>query len=434
MKLYKILVPVALILLMAGSWYMLLEDKIKTNSQYNKYLDTAREYAKDGITLYAIDNYEKALAIKNEPDVYEEIAVYYKNQNNWKEYLKWSEEYVSEFPKEARGYELLLEQYLQDESYGSCYDVLESAEKRQVSSERLTQISEEIKYKYSLQGASQDDVGLFNNNYCMVLNKEKWGFVNYKGSSVIGCVYDCVASFSGSGIAPVKVGDVVYYIDKNGNKVKVPQFECEELGMYIEGMSAVKKKGGKWTYVDSSFKQITDEFDYATTYNSGVAAVKIGSDWKLINSKGQFVGDNSYLDVKLDEKEISCRHSRIFVSASEGKYILIDNAGKRIGSDEYTDACVFGIDGIAAVALDGRWFFIDVNGKRLSEKTYDEARSFSNEFAAVKINGKWGFVDSKENIVIEPQFHGAKDFSDKGSCFVNTGSKWQLLKIYRLNR
>ena len=32
------------------------------------------------------------------------------------------------------------------------------------------------------------------------------------------------------------------------------------------------------------------------------------------------------------------------------------------------------------------------------------------------------------------QFFGAKDFSEKGSCFIQTGDKWQLLKLYRLNR
>ena len=29
---------------------------------------------------------------------------------------------------------------------------------------------------------------------------------------------------------------------------------------------------------------------------------------------------------------------------------------------------------------------------------------------------------------------GAKDFNEKGSCFVKVGDKWQLLKLYRLNR
>ena len=57
-----------------------------------------------------------------------------------------------------------------------------------------------------------------------------------------------------------------------------------------------------------------------------------------------------------------------------------------------------------------------------------------NGLAAVCIDGKWGFVDTDENIVIEPQFSGAKDFNEKGSCFVCVGNKWQLLKLYRLNR
>ena len=67
-------------------------------------------------------------------------------------------------------------------------------------------------------------------------------------------------------------------------------------------------------------------------------------------------------------------------------------------------------------------------------KKYDDARSYTNGLAAVCINGKWGFVDEKENVVIEPQFTDAKDFNEKGSCFIKTENKWQLLKLYRLNR
>ena len=44
------------------------------------------------------------------------------------------------------------------------------------------------------------------------------------------------------------------------------------------------------------------------------------------------------------------------------------------------------------------------------------------------------FTCDNENVVIEPQFFGAKEFNEKGSCFVLTGDKWQLLKLYRLNR
>lgn len=52
----------------------------------------------------------------------------------------------------------------------------------------------------------------------------------------------------------------------------------------------------------------------------------------------------------------------------------------------------------------------------------------------MKIDGKWGFVDSNEELKIPAEFFGAKDFNEKGSCFVMTGDKWQLLKLYRINR
>ena len=146
------------------------------------------------------------------------------------------------------------------------------------------------------------------------------------------------------------------------------------------------------------------------------------------------MGNQYYLDVKLDEKQIACRKDRLFVSVNEGRYILIDNKGKQIGNQEYEDANVFLADGITSVKIDGQWCFIDENGKRISDHTYENARAYANGLAAVCIDGVWGFVDEKENVVIEPVFFDTKDFNEMGSCFVKTGDKWQLLRLYRLNR
>ena len=113
---------------------------------------------------------------------------------------------------------------------------------------------------------------------------------------------------------------------------------------------------------------------------------------------------------------------------------MIDSSGNKIGSDVYEDAKLFADNTYTAVKKNGKWFYINNNGEKIFDKTYEDARPFSNGLAAVMTGGKWGFVDEKENIVIKPEFFGAKDFNDKGSCFVQTGDKWQLLKLYRLNR
>ena len=124
----------------------------------------------------------------------------------------------------------------------------------------------------------------------------------------------------------------------------------------------------------------------------------------------------------------------MFVSNTEGRYILVDGSGKQIGSLEFEDATLFMGEQPAAVKIGGKWQFINKDGKLVSDKSYEGAKSFLNGLAAVCINGKWGFVDEAENVVIEPKFQDASYFNEKGSCFVKMNDKWQLLKLYRLNR
>ena len=142
----------------------------------------------------------------------------------------------------------------------------------------------------------------------------------------------------------------------------------------------------------------------------------------------------TYSDVKIDEEAIAFINERAFVSENNGKYVMINNKGEKVGDMEFDDALPFSGSGPAAVKLENNWCFVDSSGALVSDKKYEDARSFAWGMAAVQIDGKWGFVDTSENVVIEPQFSGAKDFNGKGSCFVLTGEKWQLLKLYRLNR
>ena len=229
-----------------------------------------------------------------------------------------------------------------------------------------------------------------------------------------------------------KNGDA-YFIDKTGEKVKATNEKYKKFGILINGIMLAQNENGKYSYLDEDFKVLFGDYDNATAINGDIGAVKSGSKWTIINKKGEKIGSAEYDDVIIDEKNIACRNERLFVKKDSG-YIMIDTSGKQIGSDIYEDARLFSDDTYAAVKQGGKWSYVDKEGKKHSDKTYNAARSYMNGMAAVMIDGKWGFVDSNEDIKIEPTYYGAKDFNEKGSCFVKVGDKWQLLKLYRLNR
>lgn len=435
MKKYRALVPIIMVVILAASWYMLITNAAKVETQYNEYLTVARSYAEDGITKYAIENYMLALEIKSSPEIYKEIADYYKAQGKKSDYLDWCETFLEAYPKEAVAYECLIEAYVEDSDYKACYDLIYTAQKRNIRSDYISKVFDEIKYVYKLDFSAYEEVGVYSNNYCAVNNKGYWGFVDRYGELRISTKYVSTGAYTQSAVVSVVNQDgEAYFIDKSGSKVLVSDEKYSSFGLLINNIIAAKRTDGKYTYVNKEFDVLFGEYDYASTMNNNRAAVKKDGKWSIVDEKGNPINSELYLDILLDGKEIAYRNDRMFVSKEEGKYILVNGSGKQVGSLVFEDAEPFMSEQYAAVKIDGKWRFIDKSGELVSDKAYDGARSFSNGLAAVCLDGMWGFVDEAENVVIEPRFQDASYFNEKGSCFVKTSDKWRLLKLYRLNR
>jgi tetratricopeptide (TPR) repeat protein len=435
MKNYRKIIPLALVVLMALACYSLVSNAVKENSDYNHYLSEARKYAELDITKYAIENYNKALSINPTPDVYVEVAEYYERQENSDtKLLNWCEDFFEKYPTNSKSYDCILKAYMKQKDYDSCFDVLSTAEKRNVSSEYIKSVKNELSYTFKLDFNTYDDVGIYGNGFCAVKSKDAWGYVDSYGNQKTPITYVSAAPFTKAEMAPVvdQKGEC-YFIDNTGSRVLASKEKYKSFGISSDDIIKVELENGKYSYCDSELNKLFGEYDDATAFNNGIAAVKENGQWKIINNEGNAKSSTEYADVVADEKNIVFRNDRLFVGDGTG-YIMIDSSGKQIGNEKYENAHCFADSTYAAVENDGKWFFIDKNAKRLSDKTYEDARSYSNGLAAVKISGKWGFVDTDENVVIEQQFFGAKDFSEKGSCFIQTGDKWQLLKLYRLNR
>ncbi len=436
MKNYRKLVPLVLVVLLLLSWYTLASDASETGSEYNQYLEAAREYAKTGVTKLVIQNYTAALELNPSVEIYAEAAEYYKAQGENDDWVYWCEDFFELYPTEPKAYDCLLEAYLAEKDYESCYDVLEVAGKRNVTSDYITSVSDEIAYYYETDFNNYDEVGVFSNSYCAVKNKEVWGYVDCYGEQQIGVNYASVGDFSNSSsYAPVvDSSGNAFYIDKDGDKILASNEGYQWFGMLLNGIAPAQKADGSYVYVDEGLGYLFGDYDYASTVNYNIAAVKKGDNWSIIDGTGAAVTASVYKDVKLDEKGIAYRNDRLFVSMNGSSYIMIDAAGNQVGTQTFEDACVFGDTTYAAVKINGKWCFIDKDGNLKSDKTYEGARSYVNGLAAVKVGGQWGFVDEGEELRIPAEFMDARDFNEKGSCFVKTGDKWQLIKLYRLNR
>lgn len=434
MKNYGKIVPLVLAGVLILSWYVLLDDKASVNKEYDNYLKQARQYAEVGITTKAIENYEAALNTNSTIEIYQEVADYYKSREMFSKQISWCEKFVVDYPTNKESYDYLLAAYLDQKDYVSCYNIIAAAEKRGVTSDYMKQMYEEMAYYFELDNCNYKDVGIYSNNYCPVYNEKGWGYVDRYGKLRISCKYVEVGAYTKTNLTPVVNSEgEAYFIDKTGSRMLATNDKYLRYGLLVDGIMTAQREDQKYVYVNDTFEVLFGEYDYASGMNYGVAAVKNGSEWSIIDNTGKALSDKKYTDIKLDEKGIAYRNERLFVSTGSG-YMMVDSSGKQIGKQVYEDAKVFSDTTYTAVKIDGKWCFVDKDGKLKSDKTYEDARSYLNGLAAVKIAGKWGFVDENEKLVIENNYDETRDFNEKGSCFVKIGDSWQLLKLYRLNR
>jgi len=435
MKNYRLIVPIALAVLLVLSWVMLISTAVSKNTQYEELLAAARDFAGKKVAKYAVENYRKALEIKDSVEIRLEVADFYKSVGKDEARLLWCEQFITDFPVAPEAYDSLLDAYVVDKKYDRVFDILEVAEKRSVDSAFIRETRSRFAYLTKLDYDSYEDVGFFSQNICPVRNdKGVWGYISQTGRKLIKFEYKDAGPFTSSGFAPVvSVDGGAYFIDKDNEQVTEIDERFSRLGPMVGDVFPAEGKDGNYYLVDRNNQILSEPYEYVSAVNSGTAIAKSGGQWIRIDSSGAPIAGQAYADVILDDREFFNRNERYF--AKEGDLFALYNLeGEIVGGERFEDARLFTDKGFAAVRKDGQWGFINTDGAMVIPPAYDSARSFSNGLAAVKIGDKWGFIDSAGNLVIEAAFDDAKDFSSRGSCFVKTEAIWRLLLLYRLNR
>ncbi len=437
MKNYRSLVPIALVVLLVLSWFMLISGAVSENTQYEEKLAAARDFAGKRIVKYAIENYRKALEIKDSVAIRQEVADFYKSFERHKERLIWCEQFITDFPVAPEAYDSLLDAYILDKKYDRVFDILEMAEKRSVDSDFIRETRSRLAYLTKLDYDTYEDVGVFSQNFCPVMNdKALWGYVGRTGRKMTSFEYTSVGAFTSSGFAPVvsKDGDT-FFIDKDNEQVTEIDERFSRLGPIVSDVFPAEGKDGKYYLVNRDNEILSEPYEYISAINNGAAIAKTGNQWIKIDTSGVPIAGQAYFEVILDDREFFNRNERYFAKENEGEPLALYNLqGEIIGGERFEDAKLFTDKGYAAVKKEGKWGFIDTDGVLVIQPAYDDARSFSNDLAAVKVGNKWGFIDPEGKLVIEAAYDDAKDFSSKGTCFVKTEATWRLLMLYRLNR
>lgn len=433
----RILTTLGIVVLLLASWYSMINKGTKLNKEYNTYIETARNKAELQIKKDALLNYQKALDMKESIELRDEIAQFYQDIGDNSGYIDWCLQIIEKYPYDKIGYERAVAYYAGKNDYYTCYETIQTAQRREIESENINKIKEESKYKYETTYVSYPNVGIYTASYFPVQKDNGlWGFMNAYGEVKISNVYTQYNVFTSAGVAPVYTQKGRWeLIDTSGNtkSADVEQKNIEDVRPVYSDMMAVKYNG-KYHYCDTTFKEKFGEYDDASAFSCGVAAVRKGGTWSIIDEKGNQVGSNTFDEIIMDDKTVAFRNDVAFAKKGN-KYILIDTKGNQVGNSSWDEVDAFNSDQPAAVKIGEKWGFVNTKGETVVEPVYNGAHSFSNGFAAVMKLDRWGYIDiDDKNICIECQYSDAGDFSDGGSAFVKQEKEWTLIKIYSISK
>ncbi len=152
----------------------------------------------------------------------------------------------------------------------------------------------------------------------------KYGYTNLKKEVIIPFIYDFGAGEFSQGLAFVRKGLLIGYIDTKGNEV-IP-FKFSNASNFSEELAAVVLNE-KWGYINPKGETVIPfEYDLCFEFSLGLAAVRKDGKAGYINRKGEVVIP--------------------FIYEANGTF------SKKLK--------------LATVKKDGVWFQIDLNGNKIS--------------------------------------------------------------------
>ncbi|MEL7020645.1 MAG: WG repeat-containing protein [Bacteroidota bacterium] len=154
----------------------------------------------------------------------------------------------------------------------------------------------------------------------------------------------------------------------------------------------------KWGYMNKNGKiAIAARFDELRDFREGIAAVRIGGKWGLIDTMG------NYLLVPTHKGVFSSHEGRIRYLTYDEKVGYLDRMGKVAIPAQYIDGQDFS-EGLARIETEEGFGFINTVGDTIIPPQFARASRFQGGLAKVKKRNNWGLVDRDGEFIIIGEF------------------------------
>lgn len=425
----KLLVIGSMVLLLSACWVKGVLAVMPDD--YSARIAASIEFAEEQATLEAygsaIDTYWDIIELDPKAEYYIRLGDLYSLSGQEDEAIDTFRKCMEVHPENEMACQLLIAYYYEGNNLSECQKYIEHYATYHGWTEELIARYYECKYPYEIKSGAYAEACDYFGDKLLVKDDVTgyWMYLNKKFKSAsLPLLEDASPKFGD--LLGVTIEGNANFIDVEGAKYLDTTEQYDKTWSFLSGLALVEYQG-KFGYVNSRFELVLKDYEDATNFVQGVAAVKTEKGWQLLYNTGQPVNEKYYQDVKYDEYRLCSMGGRIFVQ-EENSYILLDTAGKQLGENVFEDVKPFFCGKYAAAKQGGLWGYIDMNGAWVIEPQYEDAQSFGEDLGAVCIDGKWGFINEKGRVIIEPQYDGAKHLRE-GVVPVKQGNWWYYLNV-----
>lgn len=421
-KLFILIVLVVLV----GAWAMIGYQTYSKNQQISSIKKEIEKNEEKGLYKNVVLAYDELLKLDDSHENYRSLSQNYLRLGNMDDYENALKKEIGLFPERSEAYRDLMLYYQTIKNNRKVLDLYLTLDENIQKDDDIQAVYEDSRYAYTYMSDSYAGVSNIVENNAVADNGMAKEIIDGIGAVIIPAKFEEANVFVND-YTGAKIAGEWFVVDREGDKIGSSEDMIETLGSFSEeGLSPVSIDG-IYGYVDKSMKQYHMEYENATNFLNGVAAVQKDGKWALINPKFEEITDFLYEDIITQDG--FCSRKGFIFAKYEGSYILLNAKGEQIGNETFEDAKPFVGDGPAAVKQNGYWGFVDQKGSLLGEHTYEDADSYNLGIAPVKSGGVYQYINQNDEVVIDGMFEEAHAFTSRGVAVVRNNKKTRMIQL-----
>lgn len=271
-----------------------------------------------------------------------------------------------------------------------------------------------------------------NGDFFAVQKERFWSLINLEKDTIIPANYSSIEYLSNEDTDFFKVGifGVKYgFLNENGKKYTSAKYL--DAYNFSNGFAAVKLENKRWTFLDSSKKQIFNQtFLKVKDFNEKLAPAINDTIWGFINTKGKWKIKPKYVEVGEFSEGKAWFKTKVttgfwIFKKEEERYGYINKKGQEIIKPIYHYASSFS-NGKAIVGKKEKYGIINKHGKTIVPIKYYNIEGYRKDSCCIfsNRNRRKGLLNEKGNKKISIEYNNIQMFDKNNLAPVEKNGRW----------